>query len=276
MQLHQPISPMLLESSPRIPTDDRIYFVKLNGFRTIFSYKRGHGVKIFTRHQNDVTLKFIELQVELPVKNVLLDGETIVLQQGKEDLSAVLQRIRSKKSLHQTLPANLLLFDILMLDDEPLIRKPLIERMALLNQIKLPQPLGLCPIHSNGHELFEATKQLGMEGICAKRPNSPYLIGKRSDAWVKIKHILRMKSHIIAFRTHPFRILITFENHRQILRKIPYSYQVEIYKLPRISPPPNSEWHYLRYEIPCEIKHYGFTSNGLLQHASLERFLPFS
>jgi DNA ligase 1 len=42
--------------------------------------------------------------------------------------------------------------------------------------------------YEDGQALFEATKNMGLEGIVGKRKNSPYTINKRDDAWIKVKN----------------------------------------------------------------------------------------
>ena len=46
----------------------------------------------------------------------------------------------------------------------------------------------LSPVYPDGQELWGVTKQLGLEGVVAKRRSSTYQPGRRSDDWVKAPH----------------------------------------------------------------------------------------
>lgn len=273
MELHKPIRPMLLEKSEKPPTGTWINQLKLDGIRTIFSFQKGKGVKLFTKNENEMTEQFHEFNLDLPVNNIILDGETIVLHEGKPDIEKALKRLKSRKSLHPSLPANLLFFDILLLNDRPLTALPLTNRLEILQSIELPEPLGICPSHPDGEELFEATKNLGLEGYCAKKPNSRYVF-RRSKNWLKIKHYTLTPAHLIAFRTNPFRILVQYGDQHAVLQYIQPNVKTFIQSLAEPNPIHHRNgWTMLKNELPCEIKHQGFTSSGALRSATFNRFL---
>jgi DNA ligase 1 len=73
------MKPMLLHKSSDVPTDERfIHQLKFDGHRAIYHYDEGK-VKIFTRHQNECTIQYPDMQgLRLTVSNCILDGEMIV------------------------------------------------------------------------------------------------------------------------------------------------------------------------------------------------------
>jgi bifunctional non-homologous end joining protein LigD len=80
-------------------------------------------------------------------------------------------------------------FDLLWLDGEELINRPLSDRRERLTQI-VAEGKGLRLIYSvpdEGVQFFEAAQKIGLEGVIAKRATSRYVPGKRSDDWRKIK-----------------------------------------------------------------------------------------
>jgi bifunctional non-homologous end joining protein LigD len=67
-------------------------------------------------------------------------------------------------------------FDVLRLDDEDVMDRPYLERRALLEDLNLQGSKWCTPeTHVGaGQALFHSTKQLGLEGVVAKRMDSCY------------------------------------------------------------------------------------------------------
>jgi bifunctional non-homologous end joining protein LigD len=81
-------------------------------------------------------------------------------------------------------------FDALAVGNESLIRKPLEARRSRLRSLlaDVPPPLMLSePLPSSPTHIEAEIRKLGLEGVIAKRHDSLYLPGQRSDAWVKVK-----------------------------------------------------------------------------------------
>lgn len=184
------IKPMLAQTA-RQPVDrkDFIYEQKLDGVRCI-AYLDS-TTKLQARSGAIITPKFPELatihqQVRKPC---VLDGEII-----SRDFNAIQHRIHQQKPLSikvaQTqYPVIYFVFDILYLNGESVKGKPLIERKALLNSIfaqdYYARMLGWQTGYGVG--LFNNARERNLEGIMAKYMYSPYLEGKRSDSWLKVK-----------------------------------------------------------------------------------------
>ena len=85
-------------------------------------------------------------------------------------------------------PVYCYVFDCLFLDGRAIINEPLVRRRAwLADVIKKETPYRFSEVVEDGMALFEASKQLGLEGIMAKDKTSRYHPGKRSPSWFKIK-----------------------------------------------------------------------------------------
>jgi len=92
------------------------------------------------------------------------------------------------------------LFDCLYLDGRPIVSEPLTRRREWLEDaIKKDSPYRMSQVVEEGTALFEAVKQMGLEGIMAKQRNSPYQPGRRSEAWLKIKTRQTLECAIIGY-----------------------------------------------------------------------------
>ena len=112
---------------------------------------------------------------------------------GKADFKKVIKRLMTKRVVdveHATrrTPAYAYLFDCLYLDGRSLLKDPLVRRRAWLkDSVRIDNSYRLSEIVEDGEALFEAAKELGVEGIMAKDPLGTYSVGRRSDAWIKVK-----------------------------------------------------------------------------------------
>src|SRR5438105_932316 len=97
-------------------------------------------------------------------------------------------------------PAVCYLFDCLYLDGRAIVNEPLKRRREWLEDaIKKGSAYRLSEAVGEGTALFEAVKQMGLEGIVAKERNSTYVPGKRSDSWLKIKTRQTLECAIIGY-----------------------------------------------------------------------------
>ena len=123
---------------------------------------------------------------------MLLDGEGVLLEGGVPSFAALADRMHSPVDprVAHARPVTLMVFDVLRLYGVSLVDRPLQERRSTLERLDLaavPQ-LSLSPGYTDGRALLEATRQRGMEGVVAKRRDSPYRPGRRSPAWIKTAH----------------------------------------------------------------------------------------
>ena len=173
------IKPMLLEQTP-VPFDNEAYIFepKLDGWRVI-AYLTSDKTTLISRGGLDVTHKFSELgqMHTCTLASCVLDGE-IVADNG---FWAVRKGISVKY-----VP-----FDILEIDGNSIMDKPLIERKKILSQALFPANHSLISIpyiERDGNKLFDIAVKQNLEGIIAKRKAGKYYQGQRSNEWIKIKN----------------------------------------------------------------------------------------
>jgi len=195
--LHNFIEPMLSESVDRPPgSDDYIFEVKWDGIRALVAVEDGQ-VHITTRNQKDVTLQFPELlsgEKSFRATCGLFDAEIVCLDSsGKPEFRKVINRMSSTgevviQKLSKSHPVNCYIFDCLYLDGRSLINDSLMKRKEWLRDaVRKDTPYRVSEFVDDGNSLFEAARQHHLEGIMAKRKDSKYLPGRRSDVWLKIK-----------------------------------------------------------------------------------------
>ncbi|MBI5949747.1 MAG: DNA ligase D [Chloroflexi bacterium] len=198
------LAPMLCRPS-KLPRDDQQYAfeVKWDGIRAL-SYVEGGRIRLESRNGLDITKQFPELRFlgeSLGAREVVLDGEIVAPSESGapsfERLQArlglkgeALVRRRAKES-----PVVYMIFDVLYLDGRVTMPLPYRERRRLLQSLGLQGPSWrVSEFHEGGGAaMFEATKQQGLEGVVAKRLDSAYHPGKRTPAWLKVKHANRQE-----------------------------------------------------------------------------------
>ncbi|MBA3747794.1 MAG: DNA ligase D [Solirubrobacterales bacterium] len=91
------------------------------------------------------------------------------------------------------MPVTYVAFDLLWLDGHPLLDRSYEERRERLRELGIDGPSWRTPDHvvGNGAAVLEASLHNGLEGVVAKKLDSPYEPGRRSACWLKIKNVLR-------------------------------------------------------------------------------------
>src|SRR6266852_3706263 len=112
------VSPMLAKGGAPFDSPDHLFEVKWDGTR-VLAFVESHGYRLVNRHRADVTDRYPELGFlnDLPTGTVL-DGEVVVLRQGKPDFGLLLSRNQARaplkiQSLARTFPATYIVFDLL-------------------------------------------------------------------------------------------------------------------------------------------------------------------
>lgn len=216
-----PVDPMLAKSVPAIPPGQS-YEPKWDGFRAIV-YRDGDEVEIGSRNTKSIARYFPEVVASalafLPNRCVL-DGEIVVPSATTTglDFETLLQRIHPAASrvalLAETTPALFVAFDLLALDHDDLISRPLRDRRARLADALVrssfagdtaggPAAVHLTPQTDDpelGARWFSQFEGAGLDGLVAKRPDGAYLPGKRG--WSKIKHDRTADCVVAGYRVH--------------------------------------------------------------------------
>ena len=184
------IKPMLASFTKKIFNDpDWVFELKWDGYRVISHIKNGK-VDMYSRNGISFTRKFAAIKNEL--ENIpfdcVLDGEVVMLDKsGKPDFQKL------QKYDAQSTPGQLIyyVFDLLHLNGMDTISLPLLERKSLLPEILegLNNVLYCDHIVGMGTALYKRATDAGMEGVMAKRSDSVYVSGYRSESWLKIKPV---------------------------------------------------------------------------------------
>ena len=204
--MNQHYKPMLAQQAEKPFTSENwIFEVKWDGIRAI-SYV---SEQLSIRSRNNVELKhnFPELEeLKNLTGNAVVDGEIVVMKKRKADFQALSERSKTTSPgtityLSQTSPATYILFDILEKDGKPLLQLPLVERKKLLGEyVKEGNRVILSAhIEAQGEIYYRAALAKGMEGIMAKKKDSPYEPGVRSSNWLKIKPVLTCDCTIFGY-----------------------------------------------------------------------------
>ncbi len=194
-----PISPALAEratSAEEILShiSNPIIEYKYDGFR-IQVHKFGQRVEIYSRKLENITSYLPEIVENLKQykDDFIIEGEAVAFENGKPlPFQEIIKRKRKYdiKEFAEKIPITVYYFDILYLNEE-LYNKPLAERRRILDNLDLNKTRAI--ISSNIEEINEFYKKAleeGMEGIIAKKPDSPYTPGQRNHNWIKLKKSL--------------------------------------------------------------------------------------
>ena len=203
------LAPMLATTGP-LPEDDGrwSYEVKWDGVRALVAVEGGR-VTLTSRNGNDVTAAYPELRglgLALGSTTALLDGEVVAFDgNGRPDFGRLQSRMHARRptaALQRDTPVTLLLFDVLHLDGRSLLDLPYDERRAALEALPLSGEAWQVPpaFPGDGEAVMEATRAQGMEGVVAKRRDSRYDPGRRSDCWVKVKHVRRTSAVVVGWK----------------------------------------------------------------------------
>jgi bifunctional non-homologous end joining protein LigD len=175
----------MLATAGALPVGDAwAYEVKWDGYRVLARVEDGRTT-LRSRTGRDATLEFPELQLDLP--DALVDGEVVVLVDGRPSFSALQMRSAA---------ATFLPFDLLLVGDRSLLELPWEDRRALLRELCPDAPLAF----DDGPALLETTRAQGLEGVVAKRRDSKYFPGRRTESWIKTKHVRRQSAVVVGWQ----------------------------------------------------------------------------
>jgi bifunctional non-homologous end joining protein LigD len=173
-----------------------LFELKLDGYR-ILAGKHGDDAKLLTRNGNDCGVSFPEVERAiraLPVHDAVVDGEVAALDEaGRPSF----QRLQGRAKISRTIdvrravvdtPVTYFAFDLLAAEGYDLRQLPLAERKALLRRLVPSTGIVryLDHFEQDGERLYQQVQAMGLEGIMAKRADSPYRAG-RSPSWLKMR-----------------------------------------------------------------------------------------
>jgi len=170
------IKPMLIEEMQEaFDSLDYIFELKLDGIRCL-AYLDESGVDL----RNKRNLRVLSIYPELTdinkqvKKRCILDGELVVMKDGKPDFSEMQRRslMTNKFRIELSaakLPVSFIAYDILYLQDKQITDLPLIDRKKLLQKtVKENEKLAISRyIEENGIDLYALTVKENLECIDA-------------------------------------------------------------------------------------------------------------
>ncbi len=210
------VEPMLATLGTRADiNDDGEWAFEMNwdGVRAVVEVTP-EGTRLISRNGNDMTAAYPELQElgrHLNGERAVLDGEIVAVNKaGRPDFGLLQPRMhltkrRDIEAAAARTPVHLMLFDLLWLDGNSLMDLPYTQRREILES-------AVDPAGEDGHvqvppalemsmdEAVEASKELGLEGVMAKRRTGTYASGRRSKSWIKLKNSFTQEVVIVGWR----------------------------------------------------------------------------
>ncbi|RZU32031.1 non-homologous end-joining DNA ligase [Blastococcus saxobsidens] len=174
------------------------YEFKWDGVRAVAGV-RAEELTLTSRKGTAITVRYPEvgrLPAALSGHDAVVDGEIVLLDAaGRPDFGALQNRMHRTgpevPRMAAARPVSYLVFDLLSWDGEDLLALPYAERRARLETLGLAGHRWVATpwFPGGGEQVLAASEENGLEGVVAKRLDSPYRPGSRSPDWRKIKNI---------------------------------------------------------------------------------------
>ncbi len=283
--LKPPLQPMLLSNLDEpFNSEEYIFEFKWDGYRCL-TFINDDKLFLQSRNKKDLSPLFPELN-DLPLilkpNKVILDGEICALdKEGKPVFEALQGRLGfiSKKIKH---PVTLIVWDILSLNGEDIYHKSLLERKKCLNEtIVNGDILQQSPfIEKEGCQLYNMAQKQNLEGIVAKKKDSPYEF-KRSLYWYKIKTWNYMTVIIAGYSYDKTSLVVGNFNNKELkymgkvklklskeisevlFKTLP---QLEVKECPFEKDPGLSKIIWIKPVIKCKVRFTELTHNKTFRH----------
>jgi DNA ligase D-like protein (predicted ligase) len=199
---------MLAQTADPFDSEEHYFEPKWDGMRCI-AYFQGRKMQLQNRNLKDVTKSYPELETitgSVKSNSAILDGEIVVLEKGLPSFDLLQNRFGvgdpiQVRMLSRKIPTTYIAFDLLHLNGRDLIDRHLSDRREKLARIITNSPHLLLSqyVTGKGKSYFRNALKLGFEGAMAKRVESVYQIGTRSEDWLKLKQIKTMDCIIAGY-----------------------------------------------------------------------------
>jgi ATP-dependent DNA ligase len=187
-----PFPPMEAQLVKELPTSNGWQFEpKWDGFRGVLENDGGE-LSLWSRNERPLLRYFPELRPlgELLPPHSALDGEIVIARDGVLDFDSMQMRLHPAESrvrkLAAEIPAEFVVFDLLLWDGEPVHKQPLEERRAELERLEGFRLSPTTPEMEKAQEWLNSFEAAGLDGVIAKKLGLPYLPGSR-DGVLKVK-----------------------------------------------------------------------------------------
>ena len=266
---------------------DWVFEIKWDGYRAVCELD-GENTRLYSRNGLSFEAKYPDVYEALKKikKKAIIDGEIVALDENGKPNFQLLQQFNPS-----TTHLVYYVFDCLQINGKSIEQKTLLERKEALQKI-LPANndiIRYCDhVKEKGIEFFEVTGKHGLEGMIAKKANSKYYEGRRTDEWLKIKQV-QTEEAIICGYTVPrggrkyFGALVLGMYNKGKLTYIGHTgtgfnhkMLKEVYELMQqyksddspfdVKIPVNGKVTWLRPELVCNLKFTEITSDGIRRH----------
>jgi bifunctional non-homologous end joining protein LigD len=289
-----PMLPTLVDGLPR--RDGWRYEPKWDGWRAIAVVDEGR-VDLRSRRATDLAPYFPELlrpSVALAGRRAVLDGEVVVLRDGRPDFDAISGRLAARRlagwAAHRS-PATFVAFDVLELDGHVLADEAYTARREALEGVGLDGlRWALTPSDGDGEAVWAATHDLGLEGVVAKDPRSTWR-PCRTRRWLKAKHwrhgafrvmgwaastdkepaglVLGAPGAVGEMRVIGVAPLNVDRESRQVAMRLIDELRTD--RVPLLGPRWRRAVHWVNDGLVADVRYLERTPTGLLRHASARR-----
>ena len=203
------LRPMLpMPAAAPFDSPDYAFDVAWDGVRALAAIDAG-GVTLWGRSLADLTSRYPEIQslATMAPPETIVDGELIVSDaEGRPDAVALEQRQQATQPdavarAARAHPVTYVVHDLLYLRGRSWLKEPLVRRRPRLNEVL--QSSGRIyvvePVADDGLAFFDAAREKGLEGVVAKRFDSPYRAGQRHPDWLAIDAVRRQDFAVMGF-----------------------------------------------------------------------------
>ena len=266
---------------------DWVFEIKWDGYRAVCELD-GENTRLYSRNGLSFEAKYPDVYEALKKikKKAIIDGEIVALDENGKPNFQLLQQFNPS-----TTHLVYYVFDCLQINGKSIEQKTLLARKEALQKI-LPANndiIRYCDhVKEKGIEFFEVTGKHGLEGMIAKKANSKYNEGRRTDEWLTIKQV-QTEEAIICGYTVPrggrkyFGALVLGMYNKGKLTYIGHTgtgfnhkMLKEVYELMQqyksddspfdVKIPVNGKVTWLRPELVCNLKFTEITSDGIRRH----------
>lgn len=271
-----------------------LHEMKLDGCR-ILAFKKNSQIQLMTRNGNGWTEKFKSIATavkNLAIKNVVLDGEIVILNENqKSDFQALQNSLKDGDDTRFIY----YVFDILYADKYNLMELSLLERKEVLHNVigDISDVIRYSDhIVGSGEKILSKACELSLEGIVSKNATSTYVEG-RTKSWLKIKCIKRQEFVVGGFtkpknaRPHFGSLLIgTYDKEGELvynghvgtgftmqslamLHELFTRYHTDINPF-NTKPPKMKDITWVKPKIIVEVEFTEWTTDNILRHPSFK------